>query len=268
MDPNLRLDMGFIGLAGIRNNTLFANYILRNTNDGFWVQQYVSCTYDHTNFWNNTPLSESATVNYGVNMKGPSNFLVSQTVTSREWWIGQEFEKWNRMVRLIYSGLNTALVRGSFIASYSQAKGIDYSRGTSDLEKTPQFITTFNAGPVYVDAEWMDRSIYDYATGALNRRATRLYLFVEQVLPHDFFWRVQYQPIRYYTPLATNPGMSVDTTWVKSVQYLGGWRPNPFSGFYVGYNQVRGTMPTTLDPRNEPVIEKGLFMKATYAFTL
>jgi hypothetical protein len=264
LSPDLRMDMGFIPLSGTRETSATGTFTLRNR--GFWNFQYLTLVSDRMDEWSGSPLLRSTTFTYQIGLKGPLVITVNQSVQGEEWWGDARFDTPQTTLTVLYGGLRGTGYQVRLTGSCSVSRGIEYSREVADREVSPSAIVNANLGPVFLNAQWTCRSIYDRYSGDLFTRATRLYLFVEQSLPFNLFWRVQYQPVRTFSPLATNPQLRVDTSRTSSVQWLVGWRPDPFSGFYLGYNAIHGTNPLAPDPREERLTQKGVFAKATYAF--
>ena len=97
----------------------------------------------------------------------------------------------------------------------------------------------------------------DGGSGALIRRAQRIYARMEYALPWDLHLRLQLQHTRYESP-------AQGTSRARTFQLLSGWQPNAFTQVYAGYAQSRKT-DRTLEPPMERLMEKGLFAKIAYA---
>jgi hypothetical protein len=260
MSPDFRMDLGFQDLAGWRQRE--AGLVLHTqANDRWWSRFRVEVGYESKDLWDGTPLYRVPHLYGMLTTLGRTNFLVDVFSGGREWYGGQPFH----VQGFGLMAVARPFAGQSFQVYVNRVQNILYSLSVPALDRMGMLNWSGQVGSWTWQYSLSARSVSERATGR-TAAASRSFSFrQEQALPADLFWRVQGQWIRIDRPWDLNPGTATDRQVSFNVRVLTGWRPNPFTSVYLGYSQVRGTIPLDLDPHHEQVTDKGLFAKAAYA---
>jgi hypothetical protein len=266
--PDLRLDMGFLNIIGVRQESGYLGYVWKFDKSPLSYANVRVIAYQLKNY-DDSPFYKMEQVAFDTAWRGQVEVSGSYLGNGHVWFGGNQFELKQGTVDVV-----VGTVPGQLF-SFSHTFGLDADYTLGRQAHTAQWTGGFagTIGPVTYNLQPSLVRLRDVVTNLETLRAERLYAKLEWVLPiKDFFIRIERQTVR--TDRLSDPAdtSSLESGRSASWNLLGSWRPNLFSGVYLGYAQVRasGFIPNTGFIPNRQVYDflqnKGLYFKASYGF--
>lgn len=250
--PDLALANGFVDLTGYRSYAFSAGPGVRSAT-AWWSFLGGGLDLGRSDAWEGAPLSRSGSLFLNLATRIRLNATLSWTPQGREWVSGKE-------VRTNAHAFSLSLTRWPWLRptlALSGGRTPDYATGLPAEQHSRQLNLRGNLQAFSYVLQGAVNQLEDGGSGALIRRAQRIYARMEYALPWDLHLRLQLQHTRYESP-------AQGTSRARTFQLLSGWQPNAFTQVYAGYAQSRKT-DRTLEPPMERLMEKGLFAKIAYA---
>jgi hypothetical protein len=256
-----RMDMGFIDLTGYRRNT--AGGRLWRRSGGDFGYSDIGISYSDFKNWDGTPLMRYAGLSSDVSYRGTLELWANLRPSGTSWYHGKSFPTNYGEV-----GIGTYIIPGQVvILNLATGATIDYAMAEPAKMAQSTLSIRGSVGPVVNSIEFASYKLGDRAWGSERLNAERIYIKAEWALPwfSDLFLRGEWQSVRNEGPYSATARLFLES---PKEGFLFRWQPNPFAGFYVGYNQMREKFFIDgADGRTDmsnALVNKGLFAKVSY----
>ena len=252
--PGLVLLSGFTDLQGYRRQTGNVGWH-GNWNDGALSQLGFTLWDRKLEWWGGQAMDQALGLDASLATRGRWSGWVSWTAAGRTW---ANDEVANNATRSLSAGVGCRKVAWAQLsASGWQARTIDLPSGVPARTRGYQAAWHGTAAALSFNLSGQVSHLDREADGASLIRAREGVATSTFQMPHAVYLHVQAFVVRY----DGLEGVSCD----KYLKVFLGYQPNAFTNCYVGWSGQRSLDPASFIPQ-ERMVDRGLFVKGTYAF--